>query len=337
MGVQLTQHETLEDLLDSETHSGVVALLGPPNAGKSTLLNRAVGLKIAPETPKAQTTQRGLRGIVMQGDDQIIFIDTPGMSRKENELGSFLQREAFAATENIDACVWMLDALHVQKSMDQGTSLDEAKHPLNAFAATGIAERVRRARKVLVLNKIDRLEDKHGFLPLVEYLNALNVEQKFGFEEIVPISARKGRNVGKLLSLLVASLPKQPYLLDPTLFTDAPESTVVREVLREKLMLFLGQEVPYRVAVQIDRFDESQRETKKNIVHIDATLHVERDSLKGMVLGKGGSMLKKIGVAARKDAESLLDAKVMLKLFVKVTKDWTQSDKGLKSVGYQNT
>ncbi|MBL4818320.1 MAG: GTPase Era, partial [Deltaproteobacteria bacterium] len=260
---------------------GTIALIGLPNAGKSTLLNALVGQKLAPVTYKPNTTRRILNGVVTRGDAQFVFVDTPGMTQR-------------GSVPSADIVLWIADA----KKTPQKPPI---KLPANFY---------------LVLNQVDRFSNKAEVLPVIQAWNELLQPT-----QIMPISARTGEGLEALLEALGKDLPKQAFWFDPDAITDASERELVAELIREKALLSLQSEVPYQLEVRIESFDESRREdAKKSLVDISANLEVARDSHKSIVIGKGGSMLKKIGQLARRELEALLGCQVMLRLFVKVKK-----------------
>jgi GTP-binding protein Era len=305
------------------TRSGLVALLGLPNGGKSSIINALVGQKIAPTSFKPQTTRRSIRGIVTQGDVQIVFVDTPGLVESSHELQSYMREQALSALHEVDVIVWVIDAPHWLAKAGQQAHEEEKLAFL--LKVTEPSKPI-----VLVLNKIDRIEDKLRLLPLIE---------KYGkekrFAAVVPISAAKGDGLQALSGEIDKFLPEQAFHFDADMITDAPERDIVAELIREKVMVSLGEEIPYQIAVTIDSFDESRRiDTRKPIVEVSAILHVERESQKKIVIGHKGEKLKEIGMTARKELEALLGCQVMLKLFVRVEPNWSQTAKGLRKIGY---
>lgn len=305
------------------TKSGFVALLGLPNAGKSSIVNALVGQKIAPTSFKPQMTRRTLRGIVTEGDAQLVFVDTPGLVESGHELQSYMREQALSALHSVDVIVWVIDAPHFLAKLGQR----EAEEAKLAFLL-----KVCEPQKAIIvaLNKVDRVEDKGRLLPLIEQLG-----QEPRFAAIVPVSAKKSDGLKTLVVEIAARLPEREFHFDPELVTDSAERELVQELIREKVMAGLGEEVPYQVAVTIDHFDETRREDpRKPLVEVSAILHVERESQKKIVIGHRGEKLKEIGSAARKELETLLGVQVMLKLFVRVEPGWSQTTKGLRKIGY---
>lgn len=301
-----------------ETFVTTVAFVGQPNVGKSTLLNALVGTKIAPTSRKPQTTRRIIRGIKTVGNYQQIYFDTPGVLRKESNLDQFMHQQIFTALQDVEQVVAIVDVSDpIKKHRDflarVKKSADEAKQNF-----------------ILVINKIDTLKDKKLLLETVaQYADDLKVDT------IIPISAVNHDGLELLFNAISKAAKPSPFLFSEELFTDASEKEIVAELIREKAMLELKEELPYRLAVTIEEFDESRRENeKKPLIAIDAVLHVERKSQKAIVIGKGGVTIREIGVRARKDIEHLLQCQVMLKLFVRVEPNWTSSEKALRKLGY---
>jgi len=288
--------------------SGFVAIVGRPNAGKSTLVNRLVGQKIAIVTSKPQTTRNRIQGIVTRPDGQIVFIDTPGLHTPESALGRQMMREVTAATEGIDVLLLMADA---SRGMPEKDEL--------------LFEKARRfsGKTVLALNKVDRI-DKPKLLPLIEAF-----QREFGFASIVPISALKGSGTGDLLKTLLGLLPEgEPYFPEGQV-TDQPERFLAAEIVREKAIQAMYHELPYAVAVQVEKYEELGKLTR-----IEAVVNVERDTQKKILIGQKGSMLKKIGTEARKELEELLGTKVFLGLFVKVVPDWRENPQRVRELDW---
>lgn len=320
-----------------ETRSGTVALLGRPNVGKSTLLNAIVGLKIAATTHKPQTTRRQLRGVWTGDDAQIVFVDTPGLHTAKDGLHQFMIEEALEAARGVDALCLLVEAKGKKKRRTEPEKEGEPTpadfvDPRDVKALEQLLEAGGAKRPtILVINKIDQLVDKAALLPLLA-----EWQKAHEFVALIPVSAQKGDGVKHLLDELVKQLPEGPFLFPPDAITDATERDLAAELIREKAMLELQEELPYKVAVLVEDFDESRREDKhKPLITISAVLFVERENQKRIVVGKAGERIKTIGMRARKELERLLDAQVMLTLFVKVEPGWTESDKGLRRVGYR--
>ena len=295
---------------DSGFHSGFVALVGAPNAGKSTLLNRMLGEKISITSRKPQTTRNRILGIVHRPSSQLVFIDTPGVHRTKNPLNIRIVDTALSAVGDVDLVVLIADPLHADVQAED-------------FLLSRLAESGQPV--VLAINKIDRIPPDQLIVILDQW------SQRFAFKEIVPISALQGTQVEDLLNVMEAMLPEGPPFYAEDMLTDSAERFIVAEMIREKVFRLTGEEIPYATAVTVDAFREKNH--GKNI-RITATIHVERGSQKGMVIGRGGKKLKQIGQAAREDIERLLDSKVYLELFVRVQKHWTRDTRALRKFGY---
>ncbi len=305
-----TESNSLPDAteLPPDHRSGFVAIFGRPNAGKSTLLNRILGTKIAIVTPKPQTTRRRLLGVRTEPGWQIVFVDTPGYHRASGLLNQRMVSNALKALPDADVVLWMIDA---ERGLDD---LEEE-----------IAQRLPAGRAVVIaVNKVDEVR-KESLLPLLERLAQLAPGS-----ELVPVSALTGDGVPDLLQILVAALPEGPRFYASDTLTDESERGLVAEFVREKVMLQTSQEVPYSVAVTVDSFEEKP---DRNLCVIKATIHVERDSQKGILIGRGGQKLKSIGSSARRDVERLLGTKVFLELFVRVQREWTKRRGSLDEFG----
>ncbi|MGM0135317.1 GTPase Era [Enterococcus sp. AZ167] len=293
------------------THkSGFVAIVGRPNVGKSTLLNRVVGQKIAIMSDKAQTTRNKIQGVYTTDDAQLIFIDTPGIHKPKHRLGDFMVETAYSALREVDVTLFMISA-------------DQKRGKGDDF----IIERLRQSQTpvFLVINKIDKVHPD-ALLAIIE-----DYSSQMDFAEIVPISATEGNNFETLMKLLIDEMPEGPQYFPEDHITDHPEYFIVSELVREKVLLLTRDEVPHSVAVVVD----SMKRDHNDKVHIQATIIVERDSQKGIIIGKGGKMLKQIGTKARLDIEHLLDDKVFLELWVKVQKDWRDKQTFLTDYGYR--
>ncbi|OOG24375.1 GTPase Era [Enterococcus casseliflavus] len=293
------------------THkSGFVAIVGRPNVGKSTLLNRVVGQKIAIMSDKAQTTRNKIQGVYTTDDAQLIFIDTPGIHKPKHRLGDFMVETAYSALREVDVTLFMISA-------------DQKRGKGDDF----IIERLRQSQTpvFLVINKIDKVHPD-ALLAIIE-----DYSSQMDFAEIVPISATEGNNFETLMKLLIDEMPEGSQYFPEDQITDHPEYFIVSELVREKVLLLTRDEVPHSVAVVVD----SMKRDHNDKVHIQATIIVERDSQKGIIIGKGGKMLKQIGTKARLDIEHLLDDKVFLELWVKVQKDWRDKQTFLTDYGYR--
>lgn len=293
--------------------SGFVTLIGRPNVGKSTLMNHLIGQKIAITSNKPQTTRNRIQTVYTdQERGQIIFVDTPGIHKAKNKLGEFMVNVAEHTLNEVDVILWLVEPSDFIGAGEQHIieKLQGVKTPV-----------------ILVINKLDTLENKDKML---EYID--KYRKVYDFAEIVPASALRGENTDVIVDLIFKYLPYGPMFYDEDTITDQPERQIVAELIREKSLHALNEEIPHGIAVSIDRM---KRRPDKNIYDIDATIICERDSHKGIIIGKHGAMLKKIGTNARYEIERLLDAKVNLKLWVKVKKDWRDSDFLIKNFGYR--
>jgi GTP-binding protein Era len=289
--------------------SGFVAIVGRPNAGKSTLINRLVGQKIAIVTSKPQTTRNRIQGIVTRPEGQIVFIDTPGLHVADSALGKQMMREVAAAVEGIDLLLLITDASRLEPHVDE-LILERAKQ----F----------RGKTILVLNKVDRLA-KPKLLPLIELFS-----QAFSFAAVVPISALEGGGCDDLIAEIFECLPMGEPFFPEDQVTDQPERFLAAEIIREKAMQVMYHEVPYAVSVVVDKFEYTSK-----ILRIEATMNVERDSQKKILIGRKGENLKKIGTNARKELEAALDKKIYLGLFVKVVPDWRDSPQKVRELDWR--
>jgi GTP-binding protein Era len=291
--------------------AGFVALVGRPNVGKSTLLNRLVGEKMAIVSPRPQTTRTRITGIRTLLHAQIVFVDTPGLHEGGGKLGQLMARTAERALEDVDAVCFVAEATEDPERIDE--------------AVLGRLKGCR-APVYCCLNKSDLLSPKERILPVIAAYRT-----RYPFAEIVPVSATEGTNCDRLLDLLVQAMPERPAYFPPDTLTDQPETFYAAEAIREKIFLFTRQEIPYACAVRVEEITERQR---PQCLYIRATIFVERDSQKGVVIGKGGAMLKKIGQAAREDLERFFGIKVYLDLRVQVQPNWRKDDRALKEFGF---
>ena len=290
-----------------EFKSGFVTIVGLPNAGKSTLLNALVGQKIAITSKKPQTTRGRALGVLHEEEGQAVFVDTPGVPKPADKLAEFMQSAGTSALQGIDAMLLVVDIRRKNRYIDSLIErLAGSKQPL-----------------ILVLNKVDSLPTEKVFEAISLY------KDKADFADIVPVSAKTGRNLDELVKVIFEHLPPGPPYYDEETVTDQSERKLVAEIVREKALHNLEQEVPHGLAVVVDKMQFTRK-----IVNIDATIVCERDSHKKILIGKGGSRLREIGSAARYEIEKLLEKKVYLKLWVKVSKKWRESDYLLKDYGY---
>ena len=290
--------------------AGFVAIVGAPNAGKSTLLNFVLGEKVAAVTAKPQTTRHRILGVMTEAEAQIVFWDTPGLHEaKQGLLNREMMNRALAALEDSDLALWMVDAL--RRGREHKTALD---------VVSGIKNRP----LIVALNKVDAVPDKSLLLPLIK-----EIEEAVSPKVIVPVSAKRGEGIKPLLAEIVKFLPENPPFYPEDTLTDQPERVIAAEMVREAVFKLTSQEIPYSTAVTIDEFKEEE-----SLVSIAATIHVEKESQKGVIIGQGGAMLKKIGQSARINIERLVGGKVFLKLFVRTTRDWSKKKSTLLEFGY---
>lgn len=296
--------------MQNNFHSGFVAILGRPNVGKSTFLNRVVGQKIAIMSDKAQTTRNKIQGIYTEDDAQIVFIDTPGIHKPHSRLGDFMVESALSTLNEVDAILFMVNATQKRGRGDDF-----------------IIERLKNVKKpiYLVINKIDQIHPDKLLQIMDDYRNTLD------YAEVFPISALEGNNCPELIESLVNTLPEGPQYYPADQITDHPERFIAGELIREKVLELTREEVPHSVAVVVDRIHREDAEK----VLVQATIVVERNSQKGIIIGKGGKMLKQIGVKARKDIELMLGDKVYLELWVKVQPNWKDRQVDLQALGYK--
>jgi GTPase len=293
------------------TVAGTVAILGRPNVGKSTLLNRIVGEKLAIVTPKPQTTRNRILGVYNGERGQIVFVDTPGVHGAKKELNRFMVSEALGVIPEADAALLLIEA-----GTDRPGEAEDA-------ILRGLADA--HCPVILAINKVDTLKDKASLLPALERWN-----ERKELRALVPISARNGTNVEQLVNELWALLPEGPPLYGPDMLTDRTERFLASELIREQLFLTLRQEVPYAIAIVVDNWEERAAD-----VVISASIIVERDSQRAIVLGKGGAMIREVGTRARGAISDLLQRQAHLKLHVKVQPDWTTSPQALAELGYR--
>ncbi len=289
--------------------SGFVTLIGRPNVGKSTLMNYLIGQKIAITSNKPQTTRNRIQTVLTTEEGQIIFVDTPGIHKAKNKLGEYMVNVAERTLNEVDAVLWLVEP--------------------TTFIGAGekhIADQLKKVTTpvILVINKVDSVKKEEVLASIAAY------QDVYDFAAIVPVSARSGENTKELLKVVYQYLPYGPQFYDEDTITDQPERQIVAELIREKALHCLNEEIPHGIAVVIDSMKK-----KGKVIHIDATIICERDSHKGIIIGKQGSMLKKIGSTARYEIEKMLDMQANLKLWVKVKKDWRDSDFLVKNFGYR--
>jgi len=292
-----------------EHRSGLVAIIGAPNVGKSTLLNRILGQKVAITSAKPQTTRHRILGVWTTPASQVIFFDTPGIHQASNLLNKVLLRQALSTLSDVDVILYM---------MEPGQRLEDQNLTLNSL-------KTQNRPVILAINKIDKIK-KEDLLPLMDICS-----RTLTLAALVPISALTGEGVPKLLEEIVNQLPEGPQYYPPDTITDQPERFIASEMIREQVFNLTRQEIPYSTAVTVEEFNEA----RPDLVRIKAVIHVERQSQKGIIIGKKGEMLKRIGSAARKDIERLTGTRVFLELFVRVEKNWSRDPRAMRRFGYE--
>jgi len=298
-----------EKRMKKDYKSGFVTLIGRPNVGKSTLMNYLIGQKIAITSNKSQTTRNRIQTVLTTEDGQIVFVDTPGIHKAKNKLGEYMVNVAERTLNEVDVVLWLVEPTTYIGAGEQhiAAQLKKVKTPV-----------------ILVINKIDSVKKEEILASIATYKDI------YDFAEIVPVSARNGDNTRELLGVVMKYLPYGPQFYDEDTITDQPERQIVAELIREKALHSLNEEIPHGIAVAIDSMKK-----KGKVMHIDATIICERDSHKGIIIGKQGNMLKKIGSTARFEIEKMLECQVNLKLWVKVKKDWRDSEYLMKNFGYR--
>ncbi len=293
------------------TRCGFVAIVGRPNVGKSTLMNHLLGQKLSITSRKPQTTRHQIVGIQTEGDDQIVYVDTPGLHKEEpRALNRYMNREATTALKDVDLVVFVIDR-------DIWTDADE-----------NVLRRLTNlpCPVLLAINKVDLMEDKDQLLPHIAWLG-----EQHQFNDIVPLSALRSRNLDRLEGCIRQYLPEGPHHFEADELTDRSSRFLAAEIVREKITRQLGDELPYSMTVEIENFEQDDR-----VLHIDALILVERQGQKKIVIGEKGSRLKSIGREAREDMESLFGSRIMLNLWVKVRKGWSDDERALRSLGYRD-
>ncbi|MGG2055654.1 GTPase Era [Lysinibacillus pakistanensis] len=293
--------------------SGFISIIGRPNVGKSTFLNRVIGQKIAIMSDKPQTTRNKVQGVLTTNDSQMIFIDTPGIHKPKHKLGDFMLKVSKNTLREVDVIMFMVNAEQKLGKGDEFILEMLAGNPTPVF---------------LVINKIDQVHPDE-LIGIIE-----SYKERYNFAEIVPISALQGNNVENLLATLTKYLPEGPQYYPADQVTDHPERFIISELIREKVLHLTREEVPHSIAVVIDKIRRDEENEDK--IHVAATIIVERDSQKGIVIGKRGALLKEVGIRARKDIEMLLGSKVYLELWVKVQKDWRNKSTHLRDFGFRD-
>ncbi len=298
-------------MTEEQLKSGFVAIIGRPNVGKSTLMNHLIGQKIAITSKKPQTTRNKIQTVYTDERGQIVFLDTPGIHKAKNKLGEYMVEVAYRTLKEVDVILWLVEPTTFIGAGEQKIAEELQKLGLPV---------------ILIINKIDTVE-REEILPAIDRYRKI-----VDFAEIIPCSALRGTNTEDIIPSLFKYLPYGPMFYDPETVTDQPMRQIAAEIIREKSLHALDEEIPHGIAVAIDRM--KSRPGKARLYDIDATIICERDSHKGIIIGKSGSMLKKIGTNARYELEQMLEAKVNLKLWVKVKKDWRDSDYLIRNFGY---
>jgi len=301
----------IEQESNGKFRSGFVAIIGRPNVGKSTLMNHLIGQKIAIMSDKPQTTRNKIHGVYTENNMQIVFLDTPGIHKPNSKLGNFMMKSAESALKEVEAVLFLIDASEDIGGGDRYIieQLGKVKTPV-----------------FLVINKIDKIDPEALMNKIVQY------KDLYDFAEIVPISAMNGNNIPTLLQQIGKYLPEGPQYYPADQVTDHPEQFVCAELIREKILHLTREEIPHSIAVQI----EDMRVQDNGVVYIGAVVFVERDSQKGIIIGKRGALLKEVGKNARIDIENLLGSKVFLEIWVKVKKDWRNQDRVLNDLGFKH-
>ena len=299
----------MENNMEETTKSGFATLIGRPNVGKSTLMNNLIGQKIAITSKKPQTTRNKIQTVYTDDRGQIVFLDTPGIHKAKNKLGDYMVHVAEHTLREVDVILFLVEPSTFIGAGD--------KHIIEQLKKAGVPV-------ILLINKIDMLAQKEELLPIIDAYR-----KEMDFDQIIPISAFNGDGTKEVLDAIFSFLPYGPMFYDEDPVTDQPQRQIVAELIREQALRILDDEIPHGIAVSVE-----QMKVNKKIVDIDATIICEKDSHKGIIIGKGGQMLKRIGTNARHGIEDMMQCRVNLKLWVKVKKDWRDSDYLLKNFGY---
>ncbi len=295
---------------EMQKKSGFVTLIGRPNVGKSTLMNHLIGQKIAITSDKPQTTRNRIQTVYTDERGQVVFLDTPGIHKAKNKLGEYMVNVAQHTLKEVDVILWLVEPTTFIGAGERhiAEQLNQIKTPV-----------------MLVINKIDTIKNRHEILTFID-----TYKEVCNFAEIVPVSALKEENTDLMMELIYKYLPYGPQFFDEDTVTDQPMRQIAAELIREKALRLLDEEIPHGIAVTI----EVMKERPTGLIDIEATIICERASHKGIIIGKGGAMLKKIGIAARKEIEALMDTRINLQLWVKVRKEWRESEMFMKNFGY---
>ena len=299
----------------NDTKSGFVAIVGRPNVGKSSLLNRFVGEKVAIVSPKPQTTRNKITGILTRGETQLVFIDTPGLHKPRTALGEYMVEQVRRSVLDVDVGVLVTEPTG---------EITAAEHQLMQSLKAA------RMPVLLAINKIDTIRQKDLMMAKIDAFS-----KELEFDAIIPISARTGDGVDILLERITSYAQKGPHFFDDDAITDQPERVIIAEIIREKVLGNMQDEIPHGVAVGIENMKERKNAAGEELADVDATIYCERESHKGMLIGKGGAMLKRIGTQARTDAERFLGIKLNLRLWVKVKEDWRNKEGLIRNFGYR--
>jgi len=310
MEMENTENNSVSDGAEEAIHSGIVAFIGRPNSGKSTLLNKLVGEKIAAVSDKPQTTRTQIKGILNLPKGQIVFVDTPGVHKPGYKLNRRMMQAVAEALQSVDIVILMRD---VSIKMGQG----------ERYVLDLIKESARPT--FLLLNKVDLVKDKTSLLPIIDFYR-----QEYEFQEVIPLSARTGKNTNILVDKLLEHLPVGPRLFEEDTLTDRSMRSIAAEMVREKVLRFTGEELPFVTAVVTEYWQENAKEA-----NINCAIYVERDSQRAIILGRAGQKIKQIGSAARKDIEHLLGKRIFLSLFVKVKENWRNDERVLDELGLE--
>lgn len=296
---------------ETMTKSAFVAIVGKPNAGKSSLMNLVIGEKIAITSDKPQTTRTRITGVLTENETQLVFIDTPGLHKAKNKLGEYMVKQVGDSIADVDCAVLVTEAV--------GEIYTAEKELIETLKSMHIPA-------ILAMNKIDLLEDKSAMLPKL-----LEFQKLYDFEEIIPISVKDNDGIDILMKAIKNQAVEGPHFFPEDTLTDQPEKVIAGEIIREKVLKNMREEIPHGTAVIIERMREREG---KNIIDIDATILCEKSSHKGMIIGKQGTMLKKIGTESRVEIESFMDCKINLKLWVKIREDWRNSSSAMRDLGF---
>jgi len=295
----------------SNKHCGYVAVVGRPSVGKSTLVNKLVGQKVSITSRRPQTTRHRIHGIIVSGDTQLVFVDTPGLHKdKPRAINRYMNRTALQAMDDVNAVVFMVE----------GTRWTEEDTAIVGYLARA------KSPVLLVINKVDRVDQKGVLLSHIQ-----QIAPKFDFAAVIPISAKTGVNLEALVAELVKRMPEAPWAFEEDQVTDRSERFLAAELVREKLVRSLGQELPYSTTVEIEQFED-----KEGLAHISAVIWVEKDGQKAIVIGSKGEGLKRVGTQAREDMEKMLGRKVFLELWVRVKDNWSDDERAMRSLGYND-